>query len=230
MRAPDLVRYALWLAVLATAHANRRRYHMPTTWLPHLALNSGALLLPELCSLIRRAGYGAPFPETRRMIEGTLGALVEPRDAYVVHIAPFTAGYLLSHPDFDIYKGDLGRVRLAGFGLDAIPHSATATGLCLLIADAVQDAARLAPGGPLRVLLARAAARPMAAAGATLAILTAVWETGEMLAYRYELRVKGDPSLINMQWSPLDTARDCAANAAGWLVAWLVHRAETLPG
>ena len=222
MPAADLIRYGLWLGVAATARANRRQYGMPTTWVPHLVLNTVALMLPELYALATRAAHGRPASGVRAVAAQAVESLVQDAGQYVVCVAPFTAGYLLSNPHFDIYKGELGELRMAGFGLDAIPHCATATGVCLLIADALPAAAAAAPATPFGNLLRRAAQNPLRASGVVLAALTAFWETGEYMAYRYEIGVQGEAGRINMVWSPVDTLRDCLANALGWSIACLI--------
>jgi hypothetical protein len=225
MRLPDVLRYGLWCATLATARANRRVYRMPTTWAPHLALNTAALLLPDLVRLLRAAGHqsdrsAVQSGNLQSAIWQALAAVADENPAYVWRVAPFTAGYLTSHPRCDIYKGPLGELRLAGFGLDAIPHALTALSLSLLLDDTLRAAAESYPGGgPVAHALRVAAERPALASGLVLALLTLLWETGEWLALRYELGQRGDPALINMQWSVPDMLRDCVANAAGWAAA-----------
>jgi hypothetical protein len=226
MNASDLLRYGLWCATALTARANRRHYRMPTTWAPHLALNTAALLLPDALRLLgprSRAEAPAPDGELAAVARLGLAALAEvagANPAYPLYVAPFTLGYLTSHPRFDIYKGPLGKHRLAGFGLDAIPHTLTALSLSLLAADLLRAAAGAAAGdGRPATLLRWCASHRAIATGTLLAILTAVWESGEWLALRYELRERGDPALVNMQWSVPDMLRDCAANAAGWALA-----------
>lgn len=228
MRAPDLLRYSLLLATAATAHANRRHYRMPTTWLPHLTINAAALLMPDVVRLIGARAQrpdGEGRPGLLQLARETLTQVAAENPGYVLHIAPFTAGYLTSHPQFDIYKGPMGELRLAGFGLDALPHGATALALTLLAGDALRAAAQSCDrGSRLGRAIGWCAARRALATGGMLALLTLVWESGEWLALRYELRQRGDPAQINMQWSIPDTLRDCAANAAGWALACLVRR------
>jgi hypothetical protein len=226
MNASDLLRYGLWCATALTARANRRHYRMPTTWAPHLALNTAALLLPDALRLLGPKSRGeAPsldgdLAAIARLGLAALAEVAGANPAYPLYVAPFTLGYLTSHPQFDIYKGPLGERRLAGFGLDAIPHALTALSLTLLAGDLLRAAADAA-GGDTRPaeLLRWCASNRALATGALLAILTAAWETGEWMALRYELRERGDPALVNMQWSVPDTLRDCASNAAGWALA-----------
>ncbi|HWQ13870.1 MAG TPA: hypothetical protein VNL77_13805, partial [Roseiflexaceae bacterium] len=179
MQPSDLLRYALWLAAAGVARANRRHYRMPTTWAPHLALNTAALLLPDVLRWLDRSPrQGAPGP-----VRAALEQVVARNPGYVLCVAPFTAGYLASHPRFDIYKGPLGALRLAGFGLDVLPHGATALGLTLLAGDALA-AADAAGGGRGRLggALRWCARRRALATGAFIALLTLLWESGEWLA------------------------------------------------
>jgi hypothetical protein len=218
MHHSDALRYGLWCATALTANANRRHYRMPTTWLPHLALNTAALLLPDLLRAL-----GGRVGSQLWLLRGAEEAAASP--AYVWHIAPFTAGYLTSHPRFDIYKGPLGELRLAGFGLDALPHALTAMSLTLLVADVLPPTAAATPEtSPLGPALRLAADHPLAAAGVVLAALTALWEIGEWRALHYELERCGDRELVNMQWSVPDMLRDCVANAAGWTLACALRR------
>jgi len=224
MELPDLVRYGTWGGVVATAAANRRHYRLTTTWLPHLATNSLALLLPDiyraLSSVLDRSGAPRRVRGLARMVVATLDELVRDNPAYVAYVLPLAAGYLLSGPRFTIYKGELAELRLAGFGLDAIPHAATAFALSALVGDLVRTAARVA--GPEHApLLARAARAEHALTAAALALATLLWEVGEYRIHHYELRQRGSADAINMQWSPEDTLYDCFANAIGWAAATL---------
>lgn len=224
MHVSDALRYGLWCAAALTARANRRHYRMPTTWLPHLALNTAALLLPDLLRLAGANTEPRDGDGPLALARGVLARVALDNPAYVWYIAPFTAGYLTSHPQFDIYKGDMGRLRLAGFGLDAIPHTLTAAALTLLAGDTLRAAADAAGDGPASRVLQAAAGRRPAATGLLLALLTLAWETGEWLALRYELEHCPEPGLVNMQWSVPDMLRDCAANAAGWAAACALRR------
>jgi hypothetical protein len=214
----DLLRYGLLCATALTARANQRQYGMPTTWLPHLTLNTAALLLPDALRLLGARRDTLPAPVH------ALTAVVCDQQ-YVWHVAPFTAGYLTSHPRFDIYKGSLGELRLAGFGLDAIPHALTALSFTLLVADALPAVAAAMPDdAALARLMRPAVTQPVVVAGMLLVAVTAAWEFGEWLALRYELEHCADPALINMQWSVPDMLRDCVANAIGWSLAWALRR------
>jgi hypothetical protein len=244
MRLPDLIRYGIWGGILATAEANRREYAMTTTWLPHLLTNSFTLLLPDL---YRTLDPRVPAPEVeaelrqrepeaewRRVLRGTVEAMVRDNPRYVVYMAPLAAGYLLSHPRFNIYKGALGEKRLAGFGLDALPHSATAFALTALICDTLRTAAELAPPeGALADALAWCDEHQELISGLALAAATLIWELGEYKIYRHELAQRGDQRKINMQWSASDTLADCAANLIGWgaSIAWprASKRAKRVP-
>ncbi len=233
MTPSDLLRYGLWCATVLTADANRRHYRMPTTWAPHLALNSAALLLPEALRLLSWAASRQRPPagsaaEGLRAAQEALAAVCVQNPRYALYVAPFTLGYLTSHPRFDIYKGPLGELSLAGFGLDALPHAATAMTLSLLAGDLLEAAARPAGDRGWQRAVRWWAGRRALATGALLALLTAVWEIGEYLALRYELDRCGDPALVNIQWSVPDMLRDCAANAAGWGLACLLRRRSAM--
>lgn len=227
MRIGRLLRYAIWAGVVQTAHANRRHYHMTTTWLPHLATNTFALLLPDVYRLIApfgqcrtQAAEPAPLQNEWNTVQSIFTQLVEDNAGYVAYVAPLAAGYLLSHPQFNIYKGNMAELRLAGLGLDALPHSATAFALTALSCDtaaAVQhdDSAR----GKLATLLRWGAQHQILFSGAVLALATAIWEFGEHRIYRHEMAQRGDMSKINMQWSMADMLSDCASNTIGWAAA-----------
>ena len=208
----DLLRYALLDGVALTAGANRRHYRMATTWLPHLLIDSLALLLPDLLR--------GPLAGAQRGPRAALRALVCENPRYALYVLPLAAGYITSSPRFNIYKGELGELRLAGFGLDAIPHTATAFALTALIGEAAEQAARHCRGDDA---LARLAAwgeqRPALLAGLALALATLVWEAGEYRIYRHELGRRGSREAINMQWSLEDTLFDCLSNALGWAAA-----------
>jgi hypothetical protein len=227
MQLSDLARYGLWCGIAATAAGNRREYAMTTTWLPHLLTNSASLLLPDLLRRVApapspaSAGPAGAWP----LLRATLDAMVRENPAYVLYVAPLAAGYLLSAPWLNIYKGELGDRRVAGFGLDALPHAATAFALTAFSREALRVAAGLAPDqAPLAPSLRWLAKRRDLASALALALATLLWELGEYQMYRHELSRRGDASAINMQWSPLDTATDCLANAAGWLLAVALDR------
>jgi hypothetical protein len=116
----------------------------------------------------------------------------------------------------------MAEIRLAGFGLDALPHAASAYTLSGLLYDAV-DAAR----GPTDALGADSppagwSSHAVATTGGLLALLTAIYESGEYVIHRYELaKAGGDPDGINMLWSLDDTVHDVVSNAVGWLAATL---------
>jgi hypothetical protein len=218
---PDLARYALWCGVAATAEGNRREYAMTTAWLPHLATNTFSLLLPDLLRVAVPPARAAGPPRTAwPLLRETLATVVRDNQRYVLYVAPLAAGYLLSAPWLNIYKGELAELRLAGFGLDALPHAATAFALCALVGDTLRAASALAPpDGAASELLHRLAGRRALTSAAALALATLLWELGEYRIHRYELALRGDSQAINMQWSLPDTLSDCAANAIGWLLA-----------
>lgn len=213
----DLLRYALLGGVALTAEANRRHYRMATTWLPHLLVDSLALLLPDLT----RAALG----RAERGSAAALRALVCDNPRYVLYVLPLVAGYLTSSPRFNIYKGALGELRLGGFGLDALPHGATAFALTALVWDAAEQAARHCDDSdPLAALATWGQAHQAGLTGLVLALVTLVWESGEYRIYRHELGRRGSREAINMQWSREDTLFDCLSNALGWAAAVAWHR------
>jgi hypothetical protein len=202
---------------------------MVTTWLPHLLTNTITLLLPDILrnvkpGLQQRASSGELGELVKEPLEiATIMIRDNPR--YVVYITPLAAGYLLSHPRFNIYKGRMGDLRLAGFGLDTIPHSATALGLTALVCDTIETTARIIPPrSPLAPLVRWSRHHLPLASGLVLALATLAWEIGEYNIYRREMRLRGDPKRINMQWSLVDSLRDCVANSIGWVLALLLRR------
>ena len=225
MQLASLLRYGIWCGVLATAEGNRREYHMTTTWLPHLTTNTISLLLPDIYRLVARpkpasADSGSLPGELGHVIGATLTAMLCDNPAYVLYVAPLALGYLLSSPWLNIYKGALAERRLAGFGLDALPHAMTAFALTALTVDTAgvfgeqsSSTAGLADLGDLtdrhKTLIS----------AIVLVAATIVWELGEHRIYQYELARRGSREEINMQWSVSDTAYDCAANVIGWLLA-----------
>lgn len=232
MRSFDFVRYGIWAGIVATAAGNRRQYNMSTTWLPHLVSNSLSLLLPDVLRLLPRPHSSRTATlsgEAWEILRRTLDTMVRDNPRYVAYVAPFAAGYLLSAPWFNIYKGELGDMELAGFGWDALPHSATAAGITLLVADALQVAAKVggSAGGALVEPLEWAAEHHALVSGVALTLATIMWEIGEYRIYQHERGIHGSDSKINMQWSMDDTLHDAASNALGWALAlwWRDHGA-----
>lgn len=219
MQTSDLIRYGLWSGIVATAAGNQREYGMKTTWLPHLITNSISLFLPEIYRLAAKDNTNDQST-TWRVIDQTMKKIVCDNPNYVVYVAPFAAGYLLSSPWFNIYKGDLGKLELAGFGLDALPHSATALGLTALVCDVIEAATNSIPSTSSLAPTFRWSNEHVAlVSAAVLALATLAWEFGEYRIYRHELALLGDPEKINMQWTMSNTLYDCAANAMGWGLA-----------
>jgi hypothetical protein len=221
----DLVRYALWLGVLATARANQKHFHLPTTWVFHITFNSLFLFLPELYrGASQIAGLDARARQKRDLLTTTHGVMqdvVVTNSHYALYVAPVALAYIVSHPRFNIYRGEWAKIRLFGFGLDAIPHSATAFGFTNLVMDALDAFRRHTPmDASWRKLAQRADERSANIAGALLAGASAFYESGEYAIHAEELReTGGDEEKINMQWSAVDTLFDLISNAAGWAVA-----------
>jgi hypothetical protein len=216
----DFARYALWGAVAATAYANRREYHMTTTWLPHLLTNTLTLFLPDVYRVVQppeRDDELDRLPDPLDDLSVTMVAMIRDNPTYVVYVTPLAAGYILSHPRFNIYKGDWGNKRLAGFGLDAIPHSITALALTKLIHDTLDTAdATIDNDSTIAPVIHEGNRQPGLVSMAALGLVTLFWEFGEYLIYKHEMALRGDMSKINMQWSMEDTARDSASNLIGW--------------
>lgn len=235
LRVEDVIRFGLWLGVAATAEANREEYNMVTTWLPHLALNTMSLLLPDALRLLYPPDRPAPHMTDRDAqlhpieagavaLEDTLITLVRDNPQYVNYVAPLAIGYVLSHPRFNIYKGDWAKIRLAGLGLDALPHGATAFALTAL-ADAGADILpeKLSRQHPLWPVARAIKENKAVFSLLVLASLSLFWETSEYMTHGYELGQKGgDESKINMQWSLIDTLHDLTANLIGWALATLL--------
>jgi hypothetical protein len=234
MRQSDLARYGLWCGIVVTAEGNRRAYHMTTTWLPHLATNTLSLLLPDIYRMLIRCKRGGrtttpsqPVSMSGEIVEligATLSTLLCDRPGYVLYVAPLAFGYLLSGPWLNIYKGALAKKRLFGFGLDALPHTTTAFALTALVRDTARTIGDRSAS--MRLLSAygdRIERHQIAISAIALVFATLAWELGEHRIYRYELAMRGSLERINMQWSLVDCAYDCAANAIGWLLAtvWL---------
>lgn len=218
----DMLRYALWALMAQTAYANRQHYHMVTTWLPHFLTNTAALLLPDV---LRRVFSKTHQP--RNIVEETLIAAVRDNPSYASQIAPLTLGYIISHPRFNIYKGELAQLRFGGLGLDAIPHGVTAFTLSSLIMETLTTIQQRNCYTGLLADLARWGSRkPALTTFGLLALLTAFWESGEYRIYRYEMLIRGNLDAINMQWSRADTARDIATNMLCCLAALRWHQRQ----
>ncbi len=218
----DWLRYGIWTAVGATANANRREYHMQTTWLPHLVTNTLTLLLPDLLRLL------VPKNKQPSNIVGQLAVrMIRDNDNYVIYVIPLAAGYLLSHPRFNIFKGELAEISLLGLRLDAIPHGATGFALTASVCDTLDIAAQLGETpNRLSHLVKRMSRHPAAISFGLLATLTFIWEFGEYRVHKHELALRGDITKINMMWSVEDTARDVAANFLGWVGALILRRSQ----
>jgi hypothetical protein len=222
LNVPDFLRYVIWGVVAATADANRREYHMSTTWLPHFVTNTITLLLPDALRMLVPTK-----PKPANLVEDVMDEMVRDNPRYVTYVAPLAAGYILSHPKFNIFKGDMGDIRVAGLGLDAIPHAATGFALTSLIYDTLETACELEPKNKsLFAQFVRSCnQRPALVSLGVLSALTFFWEYGEYRVHIHEMELReGDITKINMMWSADDTARDVIANILGWGIAALLHR------
>lgn len=215
----DLLRYGLWIGVAATAAAKYQEYRMTTAWLPHIVVNSGALLLPDAARLV--------LPKRRRsanVIETLVRRMVRNNDNYVAYVAPLAIGYILSHPRFNIYKRPWSDLQLGGFRLDALPHGAMGLALTLAVLDTLRTGAEL-PDSLLTDLMRLGERQRGLLSLAVLTALTVIWEYGEYRVHHLEVARLGSPEKVNMQWSPEDTVRDVIANLSGWALALLMSEA-----
>lgn len=227
----DYWRYGIWLGLAGTANANRHCFGLVTTWLPHLIGNTIALLLPDIYRLVE-GRFGLEQRLNRRdyptagLLRLIVERLVRDNPDYVAYVAPAALAYIVSHPRFNIYRGRLGRLKLLGFGLDSIPHSATAYALSNFAYDALAELeknAALSPG--LEPYLKRLASRKTVVTAGFIAALTLVYEAGEYYIHRSELKARdNDPSRINMMWSVEDTIFDGLSNMIGWALSTWRHR------
>ncbi|MDQ4079046.1 MAG: hypothetical protein M3220_22735 [Chloroflexota bacterium] len=225
MRPGWRMRAVTWLLLAESVRANRQAYpDLPTAWLPHGLGNTLALWLPELLGTLddtwKLDGWYQDHP-TLSAVYCALRNLCVDNRSWGVYVAPAALGYALSHPRFNIYKGEMGSWRFLGFGLDAIPHGITAYALTRLLQDGIQELARALPEeSPLAPLIQILAKRSMLSTGAVLTLLSTIWEVGEYLMQQDELRrAGGDRSAVNMEWDLEDTIFDLLANTLGWIIA-----------
>lgn len=219
MKFQDILRYVLWGGVALTAFAKYREYRIWTAWVPHLVVNSAALMLPDAVRAI--------LPTRRRSsndVEALTRQIVRDNDHYVTYVAPLAIGYILSHPRFNIYKRPWSDLQLAGFRLDALPHGAMGLSLTLFVVDALREGAKL-PNSVLVNLMRKGKQHQWATSFVLLTALTVLWEYAEYRVHNLELERESDPEKINMQWSPEDTVRDVIANLSGWALALLLTEA-----
>lgn len=230
LKSTDLLRYALWLGVATTANANRKFFGLPTTWVFHITLNSFVLFLPEILSgankvlnLDERAKQKCDLITT---VHGTLQDAVVNNPNYALYTAPVALAYTVSHPQFNIYKGELGELRLFGFGLDAIPHSLTSFAFANLMIDTLTAFRRNTPvNASWRTMAEHAEEHSGNIAGAFLVGASVLYEGGEYAIHEQEMReTGGDVSKINLVWSVRDTLFDILSNTLGWLAAVLLCR------
>lgn len=224
------LRYLIWLALANTAYANARHFGLPTTWAPHLVGNSVALLLPEIYGFIDewlgeqlRADQASSWAALQLGLE----QLVRDNPDYIDYVAPAALAYIVSHPRFNIYRGEWGELNLMGFGLDSIPHSLTAYTFANLVHDTIDRvAANSRPEMAIWPWITWLNQHKILVSGAVLALLTAGYELSEYLIHKAELKARdNDLSQINMMWSIKDTVFDVISNGLGWaLSAWLQRR------
>lgn len=225
-----MLRYILWLGVLNTSNANRKYYGMPTTWVAHLTFNTFSLFLPEIYQLLARLGQPRGNARQQNELLKTVDRVI--RDAvvddprYGIYVAPAAVAVIVAHPQFNIYKGELGKLNFLGFGLDAIPHSTTAFGFSNLIFSVLRALRCHTPrDAAWRDAAVWADAHADLVAGLLLVGASAIYETGEYLIHNEELReTSGDETKINMEWTAENTVFDLISNTFGWLAAVLLWR------
>lgn len=221
----DLLRYALWLGVLGTANANRKYFGLPTTWVFHLTLNSLLLFLPEIVRGTNRVlDLDARARQKRDLVStayGTIQDAVAENPNYALYVAPVALAYMVSHPRFNIYKGEWSKLRLFGFGLDALPHSLTAFAFTRLMMETLAAFRHHTPrDAAWRTPAEKADDNSGVIAGALLIGASTLYESGEYAIHQEEMReTGGDESRINLIWSAQDTLFDLLSNALGWLAA-----------
>lgn len=227
-RSKQLLRYLLLLGVAGTAYANRRQFGMATAWLPHMLGNSLSLLLPELYLVARRLFLPAPNGNASSWsaLQRSFEQLVPENPDYVDYVAPVALACIVSHPNFNIYRGEMGELSFLGFGLDSLPHGATAYSLSNLVYDTVETVeAEAPPETKLHTLAGWLARRKHMVAGGVLAFLSFLYETGEYLIHRSELKAfDNDPSQVSLVWSVKNTIFDLLSNTIGWAIAAWLHR------
>jgi hypothetical protein len=226
-----LLRYGLWLAMAGTALANKRHFGLKTTWLPHLTANTASLFLPEVYQAVSRLlgldkRLKADRYPTLAALHRSLHQLIVANPGYVDYVAPVALAYIVSHPKFNIYKGEMAEIEFLGFGLDSIPHSLTAFSLSNMVMDGAETLAQNTPDEaiiqPYTKLLAQ---HKTLVSALVLAGLTVLYEAGEYSVHQYEESVTGgDLKKMNMMWDPRDTFFDILANIFGWLAAVLLRR------
>lgn len=232
------LRILLWCGVLYTARANQKYFGLPTTWVFHVTLNSILLFFPEIVrgssSVLK---LGARAKQKRDLVttaHATIEDAVVTNSQYAWYVAPVALAYMVSHPQFNIYKGAWGKLRLFGFGLDALPHSLTAFAFTHLVMDTLAAFYKnTPPNAAWRALAAQADEHSDKVAGALLVGASALYESGEYAINQEELReTGGDESKINLVWSAQDTLFDVLSNTLGWLAAVLLRRkrAKRAPG
>ncbi|MFN8471555.1 MAG: hypothetical protein U0822_04995 [Anaerolineae bacterium] len=221
------IRFALWLALLVTANANRKHFGLRTTWLPHSLGNTLALSLPELTAALDDAAHDLGIDSaTLLALTKTAREVTGDPPGWAKTVAPLTLAYVVSHPRFNIYKGKWGEVRFGVFGLDSIPHSATGYAVSALLYHSIDALARNAPPDSWLAPVARLMAdHRVAVSFAVLGALSAFYEYSEYSIHNQELaETGGDVERINMMWDIGDTAKDILSNYIGWLAAILLHR------
>src|SRR5258708_33194437 len=170
---------------------------------PHVVENLFFLFLPEIYQVLPEPTQAHPaestFEKGYRAAHDVIRAAHD-NPEYAACVAPTALGYILSNPKFNIYKGDLAKIRIAGFGLDGYAHGASAFTLTRLIFDTAHlSAHKLSPSDPVAPFLRWMDKHAVAVTAAALVGASALWELAEYLTHEYELEVKDhDVEKINM--------------------------------
>src|SRR5215468_10819658 len=94
VRRSDFVRYGLWSLIAVTADANRREYHMLTTWFPHFAAYSVIMLLPDLYrAIVPKQAISERTGDIRDDLRQTLDAMAGDNPDYAIYVTPVAVGF-----------------------------------------------------------------------------------------------------------------------------------------
>ncbi len=234
MTGRDGLRYALVGGVLATAVAQQKKTGLITSWIFHATINPALLLFPELyqalsraLSLEARAGRDPDAPIS--VAHGVISDVVVRNPRYVDLVGIVPLAYILSFPSISIYKSEWANKALFGWGLDSIPHAATAFSLIHFVRVTVAALKRHMPRtGALAAVAEQAVHHTDLVAAGALVMATAGYEGGEYLIHLSELRkVGGEESRVAMEWSVEDTLQDIISNCVGGVLALLQQRYST---
>lgn len=208
MPTSTLLRYLILASVAFTANANRKHFGLATTWAIHLTGNGFALLLPDIIRLIDQIAPPGDSPESAfDRLRAFLNEIIVENPGYVGYVAPVALAYSVSHPGFNIYSGSLGEKKVLGFGMDTIPHSATAFSLTCFVSRMLETAPSYVPSSTaFGKTVRKLAQNRQVSTAVAITMLSVVYEFAEFIINRIELsEADGDESKINMHWDVPDT-------------------------